>query len=67
MIKFSAEEQMVMMLYSPGTRRGLTSELNTMKRELSPTERKLRRLADSILGKLETLTDEEFESLDLFP
>jgi len=67
MSKFSSEEQLVIMLYSPGTRQGLTTELIEMKNQLTTSERKLRNLADSILEKLDTVTDQEFESLDFFP
>ena len=67
MIGFTPEEQMVVLLYSPGTRPGLIAELTAMKQQLTPRENKLKRLADSVLSKLEQITDEEFESLDFFP
>lgn len=67
MTQFSAEEKMVVMLYSPGNRQGLIAELSDMQKQLTPTERKLRRLSESILAKLDTLTDQEFESLDFYP
>ena len=67
MIGFTPEEQMVVLLYSPGTRPGLIAELTAMKQQLTPREKKLKRLADSVLSKLEQITDEEFESLDFFP
>lgn len=67
MIGFTPEEQMVVMLYSPGTRPGLIAELTSMKKQLTPREKKLNRLADSVLAKLEEITDKEFESLDFFP
>ena len=58
---------MVMMLYSPGTCQGLISELVLMKKQLTPQEKKLRSLADSIIGKLDAVSDDEFEHLDFFP
>ena len=67
MIKFSPEEQTLMMLYSPGTRPGLIAELETMKKQLNNRERKLRVLADSVLEKLAQISDEDFMQLDLFP
>lgn len=67
MSKFSAEEEMVMMLYSPGTREGLINELVAMKKQLTPEEKKLRGLADSIIEKMDAATDEDFECLDFFP
>lgn len=67
MIKFSPEEQTLMMLYSPGTRPGLIAELKTMKKQLNNRERKLRVLADSVLEKLAQISDEDFMQLDLYP
>ena len=67
MIKFSPEEQTLMMLYSLGTRPGLIAELETMKSQLSSRERKLRILAESVLEKLAQISDEEFTQLDLYP
>lgn len=67
MIAFSPEEQMIVLLYSPGTRPGLIAELVTLKQQLTASEKKLNRLADSVLSKLEQITDEAFESLDFFP
>lgn len=67
MIGFTPEEQMVVMLYNPGTRQGLITELTAMKQELTPRERKLKRLTESVLAKLEKITDEEFIEYDFFP
>lgn len=67
MIDFSAEEQMLMMLYSPGTRQGLITELEAMKQQLTVKERKLGRLVDSVLDKSRQISDREFESLDFYP
>ncbi len=67
MIGFTPEEKLVVLLYSPGTRPGLIAELTAMKQQLTPREKKLKRLAEGVLSKLEQITDEEFESLDFFP
>lgn len=67
MIKFSPEEQTLMMLYSPGTRPGLIAELETMKKQLNNRERRLRVLAESVLEKLAQISDEDFLQLDLYP
>ncbi len=67
MIGFTPDEQMVVLLYSPGTRPGLIAELTAMMQMLTPREKKLRRLAESVLSKLEQISDEEFERLDFFP
>ena len=67
MIRFSPEEEMLMMLYSPGNRTGLVAELEAMKTQLTKRERKLRGLTDSVLEKLAQITDDEFLQLDLYP
>ena len=67
MIRFSPEEEMLMMLYSPGNRLGLVAELEAMKTQLTKRERKLRGLTDSVLEKLAQITDDEFLRLDLYP
>lgn len=67
MIRFTPEEQMIMMLYSPGDRPGLIAELSNMKLQLTNRERRLRLLAESVLEKLEQITDMEFAELDFYP
>lgn len=67
MIRFSPEEQMLMMLYSPGDRPGLIAELEAMKTQLNKRERKLRGLTESVLEKLAQISDDDFLQLDLYP
>ena len=57
----------MMMLYNPGTRAGLIAELEAMRLQLTPPERRLNRLSKSVLEKLNRMTDAEFDSLDLYP
>lgn len=64
---FSGEEQLLMMLYNPGSRLGLIAELSTMKTQLTSRERRLSRLADSVIGKLEQISDSDFDNLDFYP
>lgn len=64
---FSGEEQLLMMLYNPGSRLGLIAELRTMKTQLTSREKRLSRLADSVIGKLEQISDSDFENLDFYP
>lgn len=66
MIHFTPEEQMLILLYSPGTRPGLAAELATMKSQLSGREWRLRRLADAVLEKLAQISDTEFAELDFY-
>ena len=66
-MRFTPDEMMVILLYSPGTRLGLIQELISMKKQLTPRERKLRSLTDRVLEKLNGLSDNEFDALDFFP
>ena len=67
MKEFTRDERIMMMLYNPGTRAGLIAELEAMRLQLTPSERRLDRLSRSVLDKLEGMTDAEFDSLDLYP
>ena len=42
-------------------------QLREMRGELSPEETELRELTDSALCKLQTMTDDEFAELELYP
>ena len=55
---------MLMMIYNPGSREELVVELETMKGQLRPGERRLLRLTDTVIGKLRKITDEEFDRID---
>ena len=50
-----------------GTRSGLIAVLEEMRRYLEPDEDELRDLTDSALSKLRTMSDTEFDALDLYP
>lgn len=67
MTDFTRDEMICMMLYNPGTREGLIAELEAMRSQLTPSERRLDRLSRGILEKLAGMTDGEFDSLDLYP
>lgn len=67
MKNFKRDERMIMMLYNPGTRAGLIAELEAMRLQLTPPERRLNRLSKNVLEKLDGMTDAEFDSLDLYP
>ena len=67
MTDFTKDEMICMMLYNPGTRAGLMAELEAMRLQLTPSERRLGRLSKSVLEKLDGMTDAEFDSLDLYP
>ena len=65
--RFTKEESMLMMLYNPGSREGLIRELAGMKVQLAPEEKRLSRLTDTVIKKLNAMDDATFEGLDLYP
>lgn len=65
--RFTKEESMLMMLYNPGSREGLLRELTSMKVQLAPEEKQLSKLTDTVIEKLNSMGDEEFEGLDIYP
>lgn len=67
MLIFTGEEMLMMMLYNPGTRLGLIAELVKMKEQLTPRERKLTRLTERLISKLEKISDSDFDNLDFYP
>lgn len=66
MIEFSPDEKMMILLYSPGTRSGLIAELKMMQSQLMISEKRLLRLSESVLQKLNKINDAEFEDMDFF-
>lgn len=64
MIRFSQDEKMIILLYSPGTRSGLIAELKMMQSQLMISEKRLLRLSESVLQKLNKMNDAEFEDMD---
>lgn len=66
MIEFSLDEKIMILLYSPGTRSGLIAELKMMQRQLMISEKRLLRLSESVLQKLNKMNDAEFEDMDFF-
>lgn len=64
---FTNDEINLMCIYNTGTKDGLTDALTAMREYLEPEETELRDLTDSVLKKLEALSDEDFAKLELFP
>lgn len=64
---FNTAETNLIFIYNPGSRRGLMAELEEMKGYLTPEEADLLELTDTVLDKLQALSDEEFEQLALEP
>ena len=66
---FSRDEEVLMMLYSPGSKSGLVKALGKMSADLDlddPEDNLLYQLTQSVLAKLERMTAEEFRQLDLY-
>lgn len=66
-MNISYEEQQLMSIYNPGTREGLIEALTKMSTYLSAEEKDLSDLTQSAILKLNDMSNEEYESLDLFP
>ena len=64
---FTNDETNLMCIYNTGTKEGLMDALVAMREYLEPDEKELLELTDSVLGKLESVTDEDFAALELFP
>ena len=64
---FSNDEMNLMCIYDTGTRTGLIKALSEMRGELGVDETELRRLTDSTIEKLSAMTDEEYETVELYP
>lgn len=60
------DELTLMSLYTDGTRAGTVRALKEMQGYLDTGEMELLTLTDSTISKLEQMTDEAFETLDLF-
>ena len=61
------DELTLMSLYTDGTRSGTIRALKEMQGYLDAGETELLALTDSTISKLEQMSDEAFETLDLFP
>lgn len=60
-------EQQLLALYNSGDRSGTIAELRGMRGYVEADETELLELTDSVLEKLEAMTDEDFAELDLVP
>ena len=67
MNNFTFEETNLLCIYNTGSRTGLIDALTEMRGELSPEEAELWELTDSALSKLQTMSNEEFAQLELYP
>ena len=56
------DERMLMTLYNTGTRGGTIDNLKNMRMCIFPDETFLRNLTDSVLSKLDLMTEDDFEN-----
>ena len=61
------EEMQLMAIYNTGTRNGLLQALIDMQAYLSTEEQELNNLTASAISKLQEMSDDEYEALDLVP
>ena len=60
-MKLTFDERMLMTIYNTGTCRGTIRNLKNMRMCISQDEFFLRNLTDSVLSKLDLMTDDGFE------
>ena len=66
-MEFTKDELTLISIYDSAVRKGTIVTLKDMKKHLSVDETELNDLTNSAIEKLEKITDEEYEALDLFP
>lgn len=67
MMNFTNDEMNLMAIYNTGTRDGLMDALTVMREYLEEDEAELRDMTDSVLEKLNAMTDSEYDELVLIP
>ena len=66
MDKFTKDELTLIAIYNTGSRLETINELQEMRVQLRKDEYELQELTDSAILKLITISDEEYDELDLF-
>ena len=64
---FTKDELSLISIYNTGDRKGTIEEITEMQTYLEDDEAELAELTASVLRKLDGISDDEFESLDLYP
>lgn len=64
---FTYDEQQLVAIFNNGTREETISALERMSAQLEEDETDLQKMTASALSKLRTMTDAEFDVLDLTP
>ena len=63
---FTADERTLLALYLEDTKAQTEENISQMQKELTTAEKDLFLLAEEVLEKLSSLTEEDFQKLDLF-
>lgn len=63
---FTADERTLLALYLEDTKAQTEENISNMQKELTSAEKELFLLAEDVLEKLSSLTEIEFQMLDLF-
>ena len=64
---FTKDELSLITIYNTGDRKGTMEEIEDIRTYLEDDEVELANLTASVLRKLDSISDEEFDSLDLYP
>ena len=64
---FTKDELSLISIYNTGDRKGTMEEIEDIRTYLEDDEVELADLTASVLRKLDSISDEEFDSLDLYP
>lgn len=67
MTNLTHDETNLLCIYQKNTRIGTMDAITVMKQYLEQDETELAEMSDSLLTKLENMTDEEFDELEKFP
>ena len=67
MIALTHDEMNLLCIYLKNTRVGTMDAIVVMRQYLEKDETELLNMSDSLLRKLENMTDEEFDELEKFP
>lgn len=66
-MNFTKDELSLIAIYNTGDREGTIEEITKMRKYLEDDETELAELTVGVLRKLESISCDEFESLDLYP
>lgn len=62
---FTKEERSLISIYNPGTRSGLISGIENIRKDLNENDLELEKLTASVLRKVRNMSDAQFQQLHL--